>query len=243
MNRNIDYYRVLGLSNTSSDKAIRKAYRELSKIYHPDRGGDVESFGVIKEAYDTLSGEDKVKYDRLSVYGKNYDRLSEMLSNDIDKVMSEYNHTEYKKVRDSERLNVVEYVDDTFDGTIAYNRYVMCKTCGGTGKDFDSTLEITDSNGKVIATYDGYDGCDFCEGTGKDSRSGGECRFCFGAGKVGESNCSDCNGDKRILGKQRLSNIKLSTDEIRTVVKCMGNSSKLMPGKVGDLIIIKKDEE
>lgn len=32
----IDYYKILGIENTASDKDIKKAYRKLARKYHPD---------------------------------------------------------------------------------------------------------------------------------------------------------------------------------------------------------------
>lgn len=242
MNKNINYYRILSVSKDCTSKDIKKSYRELSKTHHPEMGGDIDTFNVILEAYEVLiDDEKKSSYDKLSEYGKNYDKYSELLSDDILSSYGNFNHENHKKAKDEEQLNIVYYADDNFNGKITYNRYVICKTCNGTGKDFESKLEIRDNDGNIKATFDGYDGCDFCEGTGKDFNTKKECRFCFGAGKIGETQCSTCNGDKRMLGKQSLNGIKLNTDELHTVVKFMGNVSKHIPGKVGNLIIIKKE--
>ena len=68
-----DYYKVLGVSNTATDKEIKKAYRKLSLKHHPDKNqGDTENaeiiFKKINEAYSVLSDKNKRKnYDR---YGK-----------------------------------------------------------------------------------------------------------------------------------------------------------------------------
>lgn len=32
-----DYYKVLGLAKSASEKDIKRAYRTLSKKYHPDK--------------------------------------------------------------------------------------------------------------------------------------------------------------------------------------------------------------
>ena len=53
------YYDVLGVSKESTQDEIKKAYRKLALIFHPDKGGDPEKFKEISEAYETLSDPDK----------------------------------------------------------------------------------------------------------------------------------------------------------------------------------------
>lgn len=58
----VNYYEVLNVSPKASLKAIKSAYRKLSKIYHPDTGyKDQSKFLLINEAYDVLSDPDKRK--------------------------------------------------------------------------------------------------------------------------------------------------------------------------------------
>ena len=57
-----NYYDILGVNKNASQDDIKKAYRNLSKKYHPDRnGGDDSKFKEINEAYDTLGDESKRK--------------------------------------------------------------------------------------------------------------------------------------------------------------------------------------
>ncbi len=62
-----DYYKVLGVSDTATDKEIGKAYRKLAKQYHPDANpGSEDRFKEISAAYDVLGDPAKRKeYDEV----------------------------------------------------------------------------------------------------------------------------------------------------------------------------------
>jgi curved DNA-binding protein len=64
-----DYYEVLGVSRTSSQEEIQRAYRKLARKYHPDinKAADAEErFKKINEAYEVLGDPEKrQKYDTI----------------------------------------------------------------------------------------------------------------------------------------------------------------------------------
>jgi DnaJ-class molecular chaperone len=233
MNLNKNYYAILELDHGSDFTKIKKTYYKLSKKHHPDKNGDPVIFDEICQAYKVLT-EERSEYDRKSKFGKDYNEMVEFFNIDLS-----YNHkneeTKYDKFKSREVLNVVVHVDPKeFDGSVEFARYVKCKTCQGSGKDTSTRIAVTNDKGE-IKYFDGDDGCDFCEGTGKDYRDE-KCSFCEGKGKVGINPCKKCDGERRILGKQKLTNIKLEGEE--TEIKAMGHLSFYDIGKSGSLILV-----
>ena len=56
----MDYYDILGVSKSASDKELKSAYKKKSMEHHPDRtGGSDEKFKEINEAYATLKDPQK----------------------------------------------------------------------------------------------------------------------------------------------------------------------------------------
>ena len=74
-----DYYAVLGVPRTASEKDIKSAYRKLARKHHPDvNPGDSKSealFKEIGEAYAVLSDPEKrKKYDR---WGHDWEKIEQ----------------------------------------------------------------------------------------------------------------------------------------------------------------------
>lgn len=68
-----DYYKVLGITRDANDREIKKAYRKLSKQYHPDKASasgmspeDAQKkMSAVNEAYEVLSDPElKERFDR-----------------------------------------------------------------------------------------------------------------------------------------------------------------------------------
>ena len=68
-----DYYRILGVDRTASEKEIKSAYRKAARKYHPDVNPNdktaEEKFKEISEAHEVLSDKEKrAKYDQFGQY-------------------------------------------------------------------------------------------------------------------------------------------------------------------------------
>ena len=65
-----NYYDILGVSEDASSDQIKKAFKEIAKKEHPDRGGNEARFKEANEAYDTLKNSQKRHdYDTMRKFG------------------------------------------------------------------------------------------------------------------------------------------------------------------------------
>lgn len=75
-----DYYKILGVDKSATEKDIKRAYRKLARQFHPDKNPDdktaEQKFKEINEANEVLGNpENRAKYDQL---GQNYHRFRQM---------------------------------------------------------------------------------------------------------------------------------------------------------------------
>lgn len=67
----MDHYQTLGVDKNATPDEIKKAYRKLASVHHPDKGGDTQHFQKIQSAYDTLSDPQKRRdYDNPSPFAR-----------------------------------------------------------------------------------------------------------------------------------------------------------------------------
>lgn len=106
-----DYYKILGVTHNANADEIKKAYRRLALLYHPDKNqGDKaaeEKFKEIAEAYEVLSDPAKRQhYDNLLAFGKtnktNFTSQQNFQETEQPKYKSYYNtsHEDPKKMWD-----------------------------------------------------------------------------------------------------------------------------------------------
>jgi len=180
-----DYYGILGVNRDSSSDEIKKAYRKLSKQYHPDVNPDGEDkFKEIAEAYDILSNPDKKqKYDNPSMFGGGNMGFEDFLS------QMGFNTNPFGGGRKKAAPEKIIKLDITpFDSyksankEITYRREMACNTCNGSGGD-----RVT---------------CTVCQGAGVRMRQFGQppfqqilqetCGHCKGKGFTLTRGCIDC---------------------------------------------------
>ena len=65
-----DYYKILGVTEKTEDKEIKKSYYRLAHKYHPDKAGDAgaEKFKQISAAWEVIGDKDQRKlYDEAKI--------------------------------------------------------------------------------------------------------------------------------------------------------------------------------
>lgn len=81
----IDYYKILGVDKSASEKEIKKAYRKMARKYHPDVNPDNKEaerkFQQLNEANEVLSdAEKRKKYDEYGEHWRHADALKDQKS-------------------------------------------------------------------------------------------------------------------------------------------------------------------
>jgi len=97
----VNHYKILGISQDSSQKDIRLAYKNLCLIYHPDKNtGNAEIFEQINDSYLVLKDP---------VLKQQYDLSLNTNNDQIDFAKLRNNYTEYIKTYS----NLIPKIDET----------------------------------------------------------------------------------------------------------------------------------
>ena len=99
----IDYYKILGVSKTATEKDIKTAYRKLARKYHPDLNPDNKiaelKFKEINEANEVLSDpENRKKYDKHGEHwkhGEEFEKAQRQQQPQYQSNQQEYSNQEY----------------------------------------------------------------------------------------------------------------------------------------------------
>ncbi len=249
-----DLYAILGLSRGASAAAVKKAYKQLARKYHPDLNpGDKraeERFKDISEAYSVLSDvEKKKRYDTLGTLGNHGPQTSHGVNFtgfDFDAGSSaggfgDLFESFLRTSRTEKPRGAVAGEDLVFPLTLtlreayegkktrlAIHHTVVCRSCGGEGR-------IPPKNPAP---------CPSCGGTGKMGLAQGHLTFsrvcpnCGGSGRDPGLVCRFCGGRGVVdVAKTVSVSIPAGVDTgSRVRLKGKGQAG-LRGGKAGDLYI------
>lgn len=135
----IDYYKVLGLTASATEKEIKSAYRKLARKFHPDLNpNDPEAekrFKQINEANEVLSDPEKrKKYDQ---YGKDWQHAESFeQAKRTSAQQPGYGEYTYSSGQDTDFSDFFESMFGGFGGRRAGG------SRGFKGQDFSATLEM-----------------------------------------------------------------------------------------------------
>jgi molecular chaperone DnaJ len=203
-----DYYKILGVSENSSIDDIKKAYRKLSKQYHPDLNPDGgEEFKQIAEAYDVLS-DDKKKtnydFERKNPFGGD-GNFGDMF-NIFNGGFSPFNQKRRQRAADKiVTINITP--TESMLGSkknINYQRKEQCNVCHGNGGDRTNCASCS-GRGVIQQKYD------FMGTTHIQNIS---CPTCRGEGSYVVNKCFNCNANGFKIGLNSIEiEIPKSVDE------------------------------
>jgi molecular chaperone DnaJ len=183
-----DYYKLLGIKKSATEKEVKQAYRKLARKYHPDvNPGDKTSearFKEINEAYEVLSDkESRKKYDK---YGDNWQHADQF----EQAARQQGQYRDFSRGGGSSGFSFsggdVGDLDSIFEGLFSGGR-------GGSfrrrpqprkGQDLESPVEVTleeafHGTTRTISLQSG-EPCTACQGTGYIQNV--PCSVCRGSG-------------------------------------------------------------
>ena len=209
---NTEYYDRLGLSKDASQDEIKRAYRKLSKKYHPDinkEPGAEEKYKEILEAYETLSDAQKrAAYDQYGPDGANgfggqgsfggFDGSAGF--GGFEDIFSSFfgggatrNPNAPRQGDDLQYRVNLSFEEAVFgaEKEIHYNREVTCKTCSGSGaKPGTSPVTCGRCHGHGVINVDTQTPLGMM-------RRQVTCDVCHGTGQEIKDPCQTCHGTGR----------------------------------------------
>ncbi|MBS4173589.1 molecular chaperone DnaJ [Bacillus sp. FJAT-49736] len=218
-----DYYEVLGLQKNATKEEIKKAYRKLSKQYHPDinKAPDAaDKFKEVKEAYEVLSDDDKrAHYDQFGHTDPNQGFGGFGGASDFggfggfEDIFSTFfgggggrrrDPNAPRQGADLQYTMTLSFEDAVFgkETEIEIPREEECDTCHGSGAKPGTNPET----------------CPHCHGSGQLNTEQNTpfgkivnrrvCHYCSGTGKLIKDKCKTCGGSGKVK-KRRKINVKI----------------------------------
>mmetsp|Transcript_4415 Transcript_4415/g.4230 ORF Transcript_4415/g.4230 Transcript_4415/m.4230 type:complete len:437 (+) Transcript_4415:29-1339(+) len=242
---NTRFYTLLGVDKNTSCSDIKKAYRQLAKTKHPDKGGDPKEFQEITHAAEILSDPEKRKvYDRYGEKGINQGMSgAESEATSIFDLLA--GRGGQRREQGPRRGPDATYslkcsLEDIYNGTsrkIAINRDRNCQTCNGEGGHNAKTCSYCKGRGIVTKMTQ--------IGHGIVSQSTGACDNCNGTGKTydAKNRCKTCKG-KQILQEKKIIEVVIDKGvPNHHKYSFMGESDEKPGMQAGDLIVVVEEKE
>lgn len=188
-------YELLNCPKDATQNEIKKAYRKIAMKAHPDKGGDVEKFKEINEAYEILSNEEKrATYDK---YGK--DGLKDGGPGGMDDIFSMFTGGGPRRQQQGAKKTkpvmkeVQVKLEEVYAGKVVkmpIKKRICCESCGGKGGKNIKTCGDCKGQGFKIKTQ--------MLGPGMIQQSQVPCNACRGEGKQFDEKdrCTVCKGEK-----------------------------------------------
>ncbi|XP_030018853.1 dnaJ homolog subfamily A member 3, mitochondrial-like isoform X2 [Sphaeramia orbicularis] len=242
-----DFYEVLGVSRTATQKDIKKAYYQLAKKYHPDTNPDdpeaKEKFAKLAEAYEVLSDEIKRKqYDTYGAAGFDPNRAG----------AGQYYRAGGASIDPEELFRKIfgEFTGGMGFGNI-HNmfeqrpQFVMELTFSEAAKGANKELSINieddcprcQGSGSEPGTRVSH--CHYCNGTGTESINTGPfmmrstCRRCGGKGSIIITPCVLCRGSGQAQRRQTVTvPVPAGVEDGQTVRTTVGRKEILVTFRV-----------
>lgn len=212
-----DYYEVLGVDQSASQRDIKKAYRRMARKYHPDVSDSPNAearFKEVNEAYEVLSDPDKRRtYDRFGHAGLEGGARAAGFSGFRDPFdIFEEVFGQGFGFRTGRRRGPRRGADLRYDLTLTFEEAAF-----GCEKDIELTRyeECPECGGSGAAPGSSPTRCSKCEGSGQVRQvqrsilgsfvSVTDCPACQGEGTVVPDPCPRCGGDKKVRTTREVS--------------------------------------
>lgn len=201
-----DYYEVLEITRTATDREIKSAYRKLAVKYHPDKNpGDTEAeekFKEAAEAYSVLSDpEQRARYDRFGHAGvrgaapdfasAGFAGFEDILGDIFGDIFGASRRRSSVRRGADLRYDLEITLEEVLTGTTKtarIPRLETCDICSGSGA-------ASGSNPVPCTTCGGFGQVRYQQGFFSVSRT---CSHCRGTGKIIQNPCAECRGEGRV---------------------------------------------